>query len=78
MNYILDHLNVWAMWTVNSESGRLRSVLVHSASQSHWWKIPIPVPMRAQIDDCYVEVFNDDELLEEFLLLELLDEEEEE
>jgi len=30
------------MWTVNSESGRLRSVLVHSASMSHWWKIPIP------------------------------------
>ena len=30
------------MWTVNSESGRLRYVLVHSASLSHWWKIPIP------------------------------------
>ena len=31
-----------------------------------------------EIDDQYVEVFDDDELLEEFLLMDLLDEEEEE
>lgn len=30
------------MWTVKSESGRLRSVLVHLAAFSHWWKIPLP------------------------------------
>jgi len=30
------------MWTVKSESGRLRSVLVHLATQPHWWKIPLP------------------------------------
>ena len=30
------------MWTVKSESGRLRSVLVHLATFSHWWKIPLP------------------------------------
>jgi len=30
------------MWTVKSESGTLRSVLVHSAGLSQWWKIPIP------------------------------------
>lgn len=53
------------MWTVNSESGRLRSVLLHSASLSHWWKIPIPgthpltgysnikqtYPLKAAIDE---------------------------
>ena len=30
------------MWSVKSESGRLRSVLVHSAGFAQWWKIPIP------------------------------------
>jgi arginine deiminase len=30
------------MWTVKSESGRLRSVLVHLATLPHWWKIPLP------------------------------------
>lgn len=30
------------MWTVKSESGPLRSVLVHSAGFAQWWKIPLP------------------------------------
>ena len=30
------------MWTVKSESGTLRSVMVHAAGFSHWWKIPLP------------------------------------
>ncbi|MCD6263433.1 hypothetical protein J7L60_03370 [Candidatus Bathyarchaeota archaeon] len=30
------------MWSVKSESGHLRSVLVHSAGFAQWWKIPIP------------------------------------
>jgi len=31
-----------SMWTVKSESGPLRSVLVHSAGFTQWWKIPLP------------------------------------
>jgi arginine deiminase len=30
------------MWNVKSESGKLRSVLVHTCGFSQWWKIPIP------------------------------------
>jgi arginine deiminase len=30
------------MWSVKSEHGRLKAVMVHSAGYSQWWKIPIP------------------------------------
>jgi len=39
---MLDVLNCEIiMWSVKSESGLLRSVLVHSAGFSQWWKIPV-------------------------------------
>lgn len=38
-----------------------------------------PHPQLGETDDCYIELFNEeDELLEEFLIIDLLDEEEEE